>query len=70
MAALNVAEIVGKLHSGVHHGTVANTTGTTGQTAAVWIVQNIYDVENAKGENRAALIQAIATAMGLYKGDF
>jgi hypothetical protein len=69
--AVNSSEVSGALHRGVKKGTIANTTSKTDSSAAVagWIVANIYDTERAKGENRLALIDAIALALALYKGD-
>lgn len=68
---VNSGEILGLLHRGVKNGKIANTTSTTDSAAAIagWIVANVYDVERSKGENRLALINAIAQAMAHYKGD-
>jgi len=69
--AVNSSEISGALHRGIKTGTIAKTTSKTDSTAAIagWIVQNIHDTERYKGENRLALIDAIALALALYKGD-
>jgi len=69
--AVNISEIAGQLHRGVKSGKIANNTSKTDSVAALagWIVANIYDTERFKGENRLALIDAISTALALYKGD-
>lgn len=68
---INVSEIVGQLHTKIKKGAIANTTSKTDSQAAApgWIVANIYDTERFRGENRLALIDAIATYAALYKGD-
>lgn len=70
-ALLNSSEILGQLHSLVKKGKVANTTSKTDSSAAIagWIVANVYDTERSHGDNRLALIESIAHAMALYKGD-
>ncbi len=69
--AINVSEVLGSLHSGIKKGKIANTTSTVDSAAAGagWIVANVYDTETRKGENRAALISAIAQFAAHYKGD-
>ena len=69
--ALNSAEVLGGLFTGIKQGKIANTTSSVNSAAAAagWIVANIYDTERFKGENRALLISAIAQAMAHYKGD-
>jgi hypothetical protein len=69
--AINTAEIMGKMHTGIKKGKITNSTSTTDSQAAIagWIIANIYDTESFKGENRAVLLTAIAQACALYKGD-
>jgi hypothetical protein len=68
---INNSEISGKLHTGIKKGKIANTTSKTDSAAAGagWIIANIYDTESFKGENRIALLEAIAMFAALYKGD-
>jgi hypothetical protein len=69
--AVNISEILGQMHGGVKKGSIANTASKTDSTAALagWIVAKVYDTERFKGENRSALIEAIAQALAHYKGD-
>lgn len=68
---VNLSELQGQMHRGIKTGKIANSTSITDSSAALagWIVVNVYDTERTKGENRTALISAIAQALALYKGD-
>ena len=66
------AEGVGQLYSFYKKSTPVNINGTTKAMStaldlAYFVVQSFYDGDTGQGQ-RADLIQAIATACGLFKG--
>lgn len=68
---IDATEICQKMAAGIGSGKIAKTTSQTDSNAAGagWIIANIYDTERYKGENRAALLKAIAQFAAHYKGD-
>lgn len=63
--AITQGEVSGKLFGAFKGSTSVNTS----IKLATFVVQQVYDTENQKGENRAILINMIDQALKHYKGD-